>query len=102
MKLKAVYDYFARRYGSRPQSPEAIEIDDIDFQQILAKDGKIAVIWSTEDVQGVLSHLTDDQAWEVLEEVGRQHDALFGINWTTLEIVADDLFPQPTKQRRRS
>ena len=45
-----------------------------------------------------ISDLTDDQAWEVLEEVGRKHDAELGISWTTLEVVADDLFPGPTSE----
>jgi hypothetical protein len=46
-------------------------------------------------VTGIRPHLTDDQAWEVLEQVGDKHDAAWGITWITLEIVADDLFPEP-------
>jgi hypothetical protein len=30
----------------------------------------------------------------VLQEVDDHHDAEWGINWTTLETVADDLFPE--------
>jgi hypothetical protein len=60
---------------------------------LLAKHQQIAAIWAIEDVKGVRPHLTDDQAWEVLERVGRKHDAEYGISWTTLECVADDLFP---------
>ncbi len=60
---------------------------------LLAKHRQIATIWSVEDVQDVRSDLTDDQAWQVLERVGDKHDAEYGISWTTLEIVADDLFP---------
>ena len=61
---------------------------------LLAKHRQIAAIWSIEDVKGVRPHLTDDQAWEVLEQVGDKHDADWGISWTTLETVADDLFPE--------
>ena len=61
---------------------------------LLAKHRQIAAIWSIEDVKGVRPHLTDDQAWEVLEQLGDKHDAEWGISWTTLETVADDLFPK--------
>ena len=62
---------------------------------LLARHRRIAAIWAIEDVKGMRPHLTDDQAWEVLERVGDKHDAWGGITWTTLEIVADDLFPEP-------
>lgn len=60
---------------------------------LLARHQQIAAIWAIEDVKGIRPHLTDDQAWDVLERVGDKHDAEYGISWTTLEIVADDLFP---------
>ncbi len=62
---------------------------------LLAKHRQIAATWSLEDVQGIRPDLTDDQAWEVLERVGDKHDAELGITWTTLETVADDLYPAP-------
>ena len=68
---------------------------------LLAKHRQIAAIWAIEDVKGLRPHLTDDQAWEVLERVGDKHDAEWGISWTTLETVADDLFPSPTSRRRK-
>jgi hypothetical protein len=70
---------------------------DINRQvhQLLAKHRQIAVIWCIEDVQSVRPHLTEDQAWEVLQQVGDIHDAEWGISWTTLETVADDLYPEP-------
>jgi len=45
-------------------------------------------------VKGIRPNLTDEQAFEVLEHVGRKHDAEWGISWTTLETVADDMFPE--------
>jgi hypothetical protein len=71
-------------------------------RELLAKHHSIAAIWCTEDVQGVRPDLTEEQAWEVLEQVGDNHDAEWGINWTTLETTADDLFPRPTRGRRQS
>ena len=61
--------------------------------RLLAKYRKIAIPWCVEDVQNVRPHLTADQAWEVLEEVKNKHHADYGISWTTLEIIADDIFP---------
>jgi hypothetical protein len=60
---------------------------------LLAKHRQIAAIWAIEDIKGMRPHLTADQAWEVLERVRDKHDAEWGITWTTLESVADDLFP---------
>src|SRR5260370_18088165 len=56
---------------------------------------KIAPTWCIEDVQTFRPDLTDDQAWEVLEEAGRKHDAEYGISWLTLEWFAYDMFPNP-------
>jgi hypothetical protein len=75
--------------------------EPIDARELLAKHRMIGVVWSIVDVQQVRPHLTDDQAWEVLQEVERKHDAECGITWTTLEIVADGLFPTPTSRRRK-
>jgi len=70
---------------------------DIDHQisVLLSRNHQIAAIWSIEDVKSVRPDLTDDQAWEVLEQVGDKQDAEWGISWTTIETVADDLFPEP-------
>ena len=69
---------------------------EINVHQLLAGRKQIAAIWNVEDVQGIRPDLTDDQAWELLEEVSRKHDAECGISRTTLEIIADELFgPAP-------
>jgi len=64
---------------------------DIDIHAILAERKEIAIIWSIEDVQFVRPDLTDDQAWQVLGQVSRHHDAELGVNWQTLECLAEDL-----------
>jgi hypothetical protein len=70
-------------------------------RELLAKHHSIAAIWCTDDVRAVRPHLTEEQAWEVLQQVEDIHDAEWGISWTTLETVADDLFPSPTSRRRQ-
>jgi hypothetical protein len=52
----------------------------------------ISLGWSVEDVREVRPDLTDEQAWEVLQQVQRRHDANVGVNWYTLEYFAEELF----------
>jgi len=68
------------------------DTQDIDIHAILAERREIAITWSIEDVQFVRPDLTDDQAWQVLQQVNRHHDAELGVNWQTLECIAEDLF----------
>jgi len=74
--------------------PEPFDINHF-VHRLLAHYGRIAAIWGVEDVQGIRPDLTADQAWEVLEEIGDKHDAEWGITWTTLETMADDMFDRP-------
>ena len=74
------------------------DTDDIDIHALLAERRQVAALWSTEDVQEIRPDLSEDQAWEVLQAVSRRHDAELGINWLTLELAADDLYPQPDRE----
>jgi hypothetical protein len=60
--------------------------------RLLAEYRTIAAIWSIEDVHAVRPALTDDQAWRVLQDVERHHDAELGIHWMTLKTAAEMLF----------
>lgn len=71
---------------------KSTESDEVDIDAVLAKRRQVAVIWDVEDVQEVRPDLTDEQAWEVLKQTRRQHDATLGINWETLEFTAQMLF----------
>ena len=55
---------------------------------------QIAIIWSLEDVQEIRPDLSDDECMEVLGFAEKKHDASIGINWDTLEIWADYLYPR--------
>jgi hypothetical protein len=81
--------------------PEPMDVD-YHVRQLLAEQHKIAVIWCIEDVRGLRPDLSDEQAWEVLQQVEDIHDAEWGISWTTLQTVAADLFPRPTSRRRKT
>lgn len=76
---------------SMAPDPEPFDINHF-VQRLLAHYGRIAIIWAVEDVQGIRPDLTADQAWEVLYEAGRKHDADWGISWSTLGDMADILF----------
>ena len=96
---KRLYEVRARLEAAQPNDGHTGI--DLHVRQLLASHHQIAAIWSTQDVKGVRPHLTDDQAWEVLEQVGDTHDANWGICWTTIETVADDLFPEPANKKGR-
>ncbi|HWG41177.1 MAG TPA: hypothetical protein VN688_00205 [Gemmataceae bacterium] len=64
----------------------------LDLHELLASCRKIIAIWCMEDVLEVRPDLTEKQAWEVLKQIERRHDATIGITWDTLEMVAEDLF----------
>ncbi|MFL5285239.1 MAG: hypothetical protein ACJ8AW_30750, partial [Rhodopila sp.] len=53
---------------------------------------QIAVTWCIEDVKEVRPDLTDEQAWQVLQQAKQEHDAGIGINWDVLKCHAQMLF----------
>jgi len=55
---------------------------------------QIAIIWDIVDVQFLREDLTEEQAMKVLEEVCESHDANYGVNWETLDDMADSWFPK--------
>jgi hypothetical protein len=79
---------------SPPDGDSHDGIPRIDVHELLRQRRQVAVIWSVEDVQEVRPDLTDDQAWEVLQRCHDKHDCELGLTWTTIEIVADGLFPE--------
>jgi hypothetical protein len=72
--------------------PSAGHEFDIDIHEQLAQNRQIAHIWGTEDVQQVRPDLDEDQAWEVLQTADRRCDSEYGIAWSTIEIIAEELF----------
>ena len=55
-------------------------------------DDEIQITWHIDDVHEVRSGLTDDQAWTVLQDIKRHHDAGIGINWHVIENAAERLY----------
>jgi hypothetical protein len=106
MKIN-IREYLKGQGGASIELPATIQFDDLfkfagideefdlDVQDLLARQRQIAVIWSTDDVWSVRSDLSEDQCWEVLKQVEHYHDANQGISWATLEIIAEELCPEP-------
>lgn len=51
--------------------------------------------WSTADVAGRRPDLTRAECLAVLRTIERYHDAEIGIQWDVIDMVADDLYPEP-------
>ena len=56
-----------------------------------AKDYKITISWSVEDVLSLDDSLTTYQFIEGLDIAEKHHDANYGISWDTLSIYIEDV-----------
>ena len=65
---------------------------EVDVHAVLARRRQIAIVWDVEDVQSVRPDLSDDKAWQVLQQTSQCHDATIGIDWDVLECHASMLF----------
>jgi len=63
-------------------------------QENLSLVKEIAIFWHIEDVQSIRPDLSDEKASIVLKHLKKNHDASVGVNWETIEVVADILFPE--------
>lgn len=64
------------------------------MQQNEAGEWYLADDWHIDDVKEVRPDLDDDQCIGVLEAVSHAFDANNGINWITIEYIADMLYPE--------
>lgn len=77
--------------ASSPVNMPKITHDDITEE--------IAIIWHIDDIQNIRPDLSKQQASDVLIHLKENHDASEGINWDTIETVADILFPSERSDR---
>jgi len=59
---------------------------------------QIAIIWDIDDVKMVNNNLTDEQAFEVLQNLDFFHDANYGICWEAIEVTIRELYPEVGEQ----
>lgn len=62
------------------------------MHKLLAQRREIAAIWSIEDVQVTPPDLSEEQCWQVLQDMDRHHDAELGITGSNLECLAQMFF----------
>jgi len=87
-------------YDMLPKDAPSDTVPELDIQQLLRARRQVAVVWGIEDVKHLRPDLTDDQAWEVLEQAYDVHDCEWGFTWTHLETVADDMFPEQPSTKK--
>jgi hypothetical protein len=67
----------------------------IDIDQLLLDRQAIALIWEVTHVQDQRPDLSEEQAWEVLQECDRSWDRLNDPMLARISQVAENLFPNP-------
>jgi hypothetical protein len=72
--------------------PEEDEID-VDLDELLAQDRKIAQVWGIDDVRAVRPDLDDSAAWDVLLSVNDDLNAQRGLIRDAIEHTANALYP---------
>lgn len=82
--------------GLREAVQAPIEYSDVrshlDLDRLHTERREIGVVWMIEDVTSLRPDLTEEQAWDVLLEADRRHDATIGINLEVLHYHAERLF----------
>ncbi len=68
-------------------------LDELNEWVNILEKHTVMFTWTIEDVQGIREDLNNEQAFQVLEQCENNHDADIGMNWDTIEIVADEMFP---------
>src|SRR5262245_9025113 len=102
-------DILKRKYPHGFHAPADIDIDaflefadddwdhglDIDIHEVLAESKAIALIWDADMLLSTYPHLTEEQAWEVLQECERDYAAEHGLTWDDVAEVVCERFPEP-------
>ena len=69
-------------------------ISELDQYEMVDKRYAMAIVWQIDDVLSIRPDLTEEQAGEVLGRVEDCHDASIGVSWDTLEIYAEEMYPE--------
>ena len=76
------------------------EESEIDIHDLLGEQHAIALIWDTGQVRSHYPHLTEEQAWEVLQECERNYKGEEGLCWDDLAEAVTELYPAPEEAMR--
>src|SRR5579859_5479159 len=95
--------------GTTTHIPATVDVDDlmefsdiantqIDIDELLRQERKVASVWALDQVFLRRPDLTDEQAWDVLQHA-RNAFELDGVHLDYLESTADGLFPPPSSAK---
>lgn len=80
---------------------EYSELDEseLDLHELLRENRMIGHFYTVDDVRQLRPHLTDDQAWQVLEAIDKSVKLApeYGMSWDGIRDTADSLFPAQEK-----
>jgi hypothetical protein len=68
---------------------------DIDLRDLLDEQRAIALIWDADMVRSTYPHLTEDDAWQVLQVCEQCYSAENGLTWEDIGQVVAEHFPDP-------
>lgn len=74
---------------------------EVDVHELLAGHRAIALVWDADMLLSHYKHLTDDQAWEVIQECERHYTAEAGLTWDDVAAAVAEMFPDPAETRHR-
>jgi len=72
--------------------PEGQQIPSVDDVKRLTSPDWVADWWHIDDIRDEHDWLTEEQARECLELIGKYHDPCIGINWDMIRAVVNDHF----------
>ena len=84
-----------RRY----RKPSLTHQVDVDIDELLAEHHAIGIVWDIEHIKDQRRDLTDEQAWQVLQECQRSWERLNDPMLETIRQVADKFYPKPREAR---
>jgi hypothetical protein len=68
---------------------------ELDLHDLLAEEHAIALIWDTGMLLSHYPHLSEEQAWDVLQECERNYNAEHGLTWDDVTEVISERYPDP-------
>lgn len=68
---------------------------ELDLHELLDEEHAIALIWDTGMLLAHYPHLSEEQAWEVLQECERNYSGEHGLTWDDITEVITERYPDP-------
>lgn len=86
------YKYTLEKFLNIAQDFIDVHGTETIISSILSNENKICLVWGVEDVIGLRTDLSEEQAKKVLDTVKRGYNPENGVNYLTLKETADSIF----------